>query len=60
LIAGAALDVFENEPIEKENPLLQVENSERLLLTPHITWSSVEARTELIDGIYENIKEFMG
>ena len=60
LIVGAALDVFENEPIEKENPLLQVENSERLLLTPHITWSSVEARTELIDGIYANIKEYLG
>jgi len=60
LIAGAALDVFENEPIEKENPLLQVKNSERLILTPHITWSSVEARTELIDGIYANIKEFLG
>src|SRR6056297_27554 len=60
LIAAAALDVFENEPIEKENPLLQVENSERLLLTPHITWSSMEARTELIDGIYANIKEYLG
>jgi len=60
LIAAAALDVFENEPLEKENPLLQVENSERLILTPHITWSSVEARTELIDGIYANIKEYLG
>ncbi|WP_176719484.1 D-2-hydroxyacid dehydrogenase [Rhodohalobacter halophilus] len=59
LIAGAALDVFENEPMEKENPLLRVKNSERLLLTPHITWSSVEARTELIDGVYANIKEFL-
>ena len=59
LIAGAALDVFENEPMEKDNPLPQVENSERLILTPHIAWSSVEARTELIDGIYANIKEFL-
>jgi glycerate dehydrogenase len=58
-IAGAALDVFENEPMKKENPLLQVKNSERLLLTPHITWSSVEARTELIDGVYANIQEFL-
>jgi glycerate dehydrogenase len=59
-IAGAALDVFENEPMKKKNPLLQVKNSERLLLTPHITWSSVEARTELIDGVYNNIWEFLG
>ncbi len=59
-IAGAALDVFENEPMKKKNPLLQVKNSERLLLTPHITWSSVEARTELIDGVHNNIREFLG
>lgn len=59
LIAGAALDVFEQEPIQPDNPLLSVKNSSRLVLTPHITWSSVEARTELIEGVYNNIKEFV-
>jgi len=36
-IAGAALDVFENEPLEKSNQLLQMDN---VLLSPHNTNSS--------------------
>ena len=50
------LDVFENEPLNANNPLLQ---SDKVLLTPHIAWSSIEAREKLIDGIYKNIKEFV-
>jgi lactate dehydrogenase-like 2-hydroxyacid dehydrogenase len=58
VFAGAAIDVFTKEPIKKGNPLLQVKNKEKLILTPHITWSSVEARTALIEGIKENIKKY--
>lgn len=39
-IAGAALDVFEEEPINEKNPLLQMDN---VILTPHIAWYSEEA-----------------
>jgi len=39
-IAGAALDVFETEPIDSENPLLNMEN---VILTPHIAASSRQA-----------------
>ncbi len=59
LLAGAAIDVFEKEPISPDNPLLKVTNTEKLLLTPHITWSSVEARTALIEGVRNNIEEFL-
>jgi len=59
LIAGAALDVFEQEPMKKDNPLLKVQKRSGLLMLPHITWSSVEARTELIEGVYNNIREFL-
>lgn len=59
LLAGAGLDVFEEEPINKDNPLLGIQKKEKLVMTPHMTWASVEARTELVDGIVENIKEFM-
>jgi len=58
-IAGAALDVFEKEPIAPDNPLLMVKKKERLVLVPHITWSSIEARTELIEGVRKNILELL-
>lgn len=59
-LAGAGLDVFEQEPINKNNPLLNIQKKERLVMTPHITWASVEARTALVDGIIENIRSFSG
>src|SRR6056297_717618 len=58
-IAGAGLDVFENEPIKADNPLLSIKNKEKMVLTPHIAWASVEARTELIEGVKENIETFI-
>jgi len=51
----AGLDVFEKEPVNSDNPLLK---SKKVLLTPHIAWTSIEARKKLMDGIYENIKAF--
>lgn len=56
LIAGAALDVFEKEPIPSDTPLLKVKQSEKLILIPHIAWASKEARRELINGVIRNIK----
>lgn len=58
LIGGAALDVFEVEPIKKNNKLLEVKNKEKLILTPHVAWASVEARNRLFNIIIENIKAF--
>jgi glycerate dehydrogenase len=55
----AALDVLEKEPIDTNNRLLQIEHKERLLITPHIAWTSIEARKKLLEGIVENIKSFL-
>ena len=57
-IAGAALDVFTVEPIKKENPLLSVKNKDRLVLTPHIAWASIEARNRLFSEVIKNIEAF--
>lgn len=57
-IAGAALDVFSVEPILSKNPLLSVKNKDRLVLTPHIAWASVEARERLFNDLIENIRAF--
>ncbi len=51
------LDVFEKEPIDKNNPLLKFKD--KTILTPHVAWTSKEARKKLMDGIYRNIEEFI-
>ncbi len=53
------LDVLAKEPIEKDNPLLHVKDKNRLIITPHIAWSSIEARKKLLEGIVENIETFI-
>ncbi|MDR1415998.1 MAG: D-2-hydroxyacid dehydrogenase [Prevotellaceae bacterium] len=58
LIAGAALDVFEHEPINHDNPLLSIKNPEKLMLSPHIGWLSVEARRRLIESVARNIEDW--
>lgn len=58
-LGGAALDVFEHEPVEVGNPLLAVREPDRLLLSPHNAWSPVEAVETLIDCIVRNIREYM-
>lgn len=59
VIAGAALDVFEQEPIDRQNPLMKVKKKEKLILTPHMTWASIEARTSLMEGVRQNIETFL-
>lgn len=55
----AGLDVVSKEPIDINNPLMQIKNRDNLLITPHIAWTSKEARSRLIEGTIKNIKEFM-
>jgi len=55
----AGIDVVAKEPIEESNPLLKVKNKEQLVLTPHIGWASIEARTRLINSVALNIKKFL-
>lgn len=59
LIGAAGIDVFEQEPVDMNNPLLKIKNKEKLILTPHIAWASKEARVVLIDGVCKNIKSFI-
>ena len=50
------LDVLTQEPIDKNHPLLGVKNRNKLLITPHIAWTSKEARDTLIAKTIENIR----
>ncbi|MEM4169335.1 MAG: D-glycerate dehydrogenase [Thermoproteota archaeon] len=51
-IAGAALDVFEKEPIDPDNPLISMDN---VVLTPHMASATFEARRRLAEKAAENI-----
>ncbi len=55
----AGLDVLEQEPLVRHNRLNEVKHKERLLITPHMAWASIEARKKLLEGIVENIQRFM-
>lgn len=50
------LDVLAKEPMKKSHPLLALKYPERLYITPHIAWTSIEARERLIAATIENIK----
>ncbi len=58
-IGGAGIDVFEQEPISSDNPLLSVKYPERIVLSPHNAWASIEARTKLVEIVIENIRSFL-
>jgi len=49
------LDVLTREPMRENHPLLSAKNKENLYVTPHIAWTSVEARDALIALTIENI-----
>ncbi len=55
----AGLDVLETEPLCENNRLREIKHKERLLITPHIAWSSIEARKKLLAGIVKNIHTFL-
>ena len=57
-IAGAGLDVLDIEPMSEDNPLKNIKDSNKLIITPHIAWAAVEARQRLMQIIYGQIKEF--
>jgi glyoxylate reductase len=51
-IAGAALDVFQNEPIDASNPLIGLKN---VLMTPHIGSATVETRRAMAEITVKNL-----
>lgn len=54
-IAGAALDVFEQEPTLIENPLLKLDN---VVVAPHISSASYETRSKMAEMVAENLVAF--
>ena len=58
-IGAAGLDVVEKEPLEPGNPLSLIKDSNRLIITPHLAWASVEARKRCVEEACLNIAAFL-
>ncbi|MBL8293454.1 MAG: D-2-hydroxyacid dehydrogenase, partial [Bryobacterales bacterium] len=54
-IAGAALDVFEQEPLPSEHPLWTMEN---VLITPHVAGYSTLVPKRHLEVLLENVRRF--
>ena len=54
-LSFACLDVLSQEPPADNNPLL---NAKNCIITPHIAWTSLEARKKLLAGVANNISAF--
>lgn len=54
-VKGAALDVFEKEPMDEDNPLWEMEN---VIVTPHNSWMSEMGNVRRFNIIYENLRRF--
>ncbi|WP_428609985.1 2-hydroxyacid dehydrogenase [Sedimenticola sp.] len=57
-LGGAGVDVLTQEPPVEGNPLLQADIP-NLIVTPHNAWASREARQRLLDGVTENIRDYL-
>jgi glyoxylate reductase len=54
-IAGAGLDVFEQEPTPVDNPLLKLDN---MVVAPHISSASLETRSKMAEMVADNLVAF--
>ena len=58
-IAGAGLDVLSAEPMKESNPLSRIQDSNKLIITPHLAWASIEARRRCVSETCKNIEAFL-
>ena len=56
-IAGIGIDVYVEEPLPANSPLLNSKHPERMILTPHVAWASEETRRRLAEEIAANIRK---
>ncbi|AAQ00480.1 MULTISPECIES: phosphoglycerate dehydrogenase [Prochlorococcus] len=57
VIGGAALDVYSQEPLKNDSPLLNVKNN--LILTPHLGASTAEAQQNVAIDVAEQIRDVL-
>lgn len=58
-IAGTAVDVLAQEPPADDSPLLSIAERSNVIITPHISWTNVQAMQVLADTLINNIEAFI-
>ena len=60
-LGGALIDVVEEEPPRRDHPLFDARApwASRLIVTPHVSWGTVEARRRLIKTVGDNLAAFL-
>lgn len=58
IIAGAGIDVLEQEPPPADHPLLAADIP-NLTLTPHVAWAAIEARQRVVEKVADNLKHWL-
>ena len=56
IIAGAYLDVLQQEPMNPDTPLRHAKNC---VITPHIAWAPLETRQRLLGIVTDNLQHFL-
>ena len=55
-LGGAALDVYESEPLAADSPLRRMDN---VFLSPHVGGGTREARQKMFEGLADNIRRVL-
>lgn len=58
-IAGAALDVFVQEPLPADHPFMTMKHRERMFFSPHVAWAGNQTRLRLFEMVADNIETFL-
>ena len=58
IIAGAGIDVLEQEPPPADHPLLAADIP-NLILTPHVAWAAIEARQRVVEKVADNFQHWL-
>lgn len=57
-LGGLGLDAYSSEPLRSDSPIFRIREMDNVCLTPHIGWSSLEARNRVVSEIIKNIEAF--
>ncbi|WP_227429003.1 D-2-hydroxyacid dehydrogenase [Psychrobacter sp. I-STPA6b] len=58
-LLGYATDVFEQEPIANNDPLLRISEHPRVIFSPHNAWGSLSAQQTLWQILSKQVSEFI-